>query len=192
MGWAELPPDIIEKIVGYAANGDRKGHVFHGSSFPGNRYAMRVLKYGQVHPMWSEAIRLSRNIFQSFSKYDKSIPQQVSVGRCGGPIVMQPFIRSGYLQAVKSLCLFFDSGFDLKFIHDAIAARNSVEHFSVLIAAKLSEKVARQIIELLTRLTKMSLFNITIKVETQALVVAHDACGRSHNQPPKDNSVLLL
>ena len=171
MSWAELPLGIIDKIVGHAVKGDKKENEPEM-----NWFALRVFKYGQVYPEWSEAIRLSRNIFQSFLKHDQSMrhqtnPQQVYIGVCGGRIFNQPFIESDYLQAVKALCLYFENNsrvFDLESINDSIAARNSVEHFSLIIKCQLTEKIASQIIELLTHLTKISSFNVTIKVETQA------------------------
>merc|ERR1711892_871659 len=128
MDWAGLPPKVIEKIVGHAVKGDREK-----TEPKSNWYLMRVYKYGQVHQLWKEAICVSRNIFNSYPEFIESASQQVFVGEygIGRPILPQPVIDGGYLQAVKLLGLWFvePPWFDLKSLCESLMARNSVEHF---------------------------------------------------------------
>ena len=94
-------------------------------------------------------------------------------------MIPQPFIDNGYLQAVKTLYLGFEQLFgnsrdiDLQLLYDSIAARNSVEQFTLNISCPFPEnvhfrKMACQIIKVLTKLKKMTLFTIGLTVKTQA------------------------
>ena len=169
MSWTELPPGVIEKIIGFAVKGDKK------ESEPNlNWYALRVYEYGKVHPTWKEAILSSRNIFQSNLEHEQAVDQSVfiAVGGDGRIVMPRQFIEDGYLQAVKVLTFWFEGSsrdFDLQFLYDSIAARNSVEHFSIIIGCQVPEKVERQIIQLVKRLKKMNFFMTTVQsLESQA------------------------
>lgn len=168
MDWAGLPPKVIEKIVGHAVKGDREK-----TEPKSNWYLMRVYKYGQVHQLWKEAICVSRNIFNSYPEFIESASQQVFVGEygIGRPILPQPVIDGGYLQAVKSLGLWFvepPRNFTLKSLCESLTVRNSVEHFNLKLQCNLPEKLSRQIVQLLTQLKKMRTIGISIEVGSQA------------------------
>jgi len=167
MAWAELPPLVIEKIISFAVKGDQQGNESKE-----NFYAKRVIKYGQVNPTWREAIRFSRNIFHCSFEDAEVMAQQLTIGVSprGRVVLPKPFVDEGYLQAVKTmtLCLYSNShDFDLPSIHSLMAARNSVELFSLSVHCQLPKKMACQIIKLLKQLKDMSFFMVQIKIETQ-------------------------
>ena len=182
MAWVDLPLDIIEKIIDHAVKGEEKEVESEE-----NWFAMRVYHYGCVHPSWKEAIRLSRTIFK-VNWMDRSQVASKTVYVDNGTIDLpRAFIEDGYLQAVQSLVLRFHRDGDLKFIFDSLQTRNSIvrielgvqsnatttysitENLQLMsVRRQLSEKTGRQLIDLVTRLTKMIGFTIYIRVDTQA------------------------
>lgn len=170
--WAELPPNVIEKIIVHAVKGDK---LETEPEF--NWHALRVYKYGQVHPAWKDAICFSRNIFQCNVGTAEVFLQHHVFFVFGGNsdennLMPRPFLEDGYLQAVKAMAFFFNGkprGFDLQILLDSIAARNSLEELNIIIARGISPtELACHVIEMLTQMKSMTKFAIQIKVETQA------------------------
>ena len=162
MGWADLPLDITEKIIGHAVKGEKmkKKNSTQGSNWFAN-------------PIWKEAIRFSRTIFRPLPSDD------VFIGtRSDGTIVVPgPFIENGYLQAVKGLCLGLGHNTNFQPVYDSIYERNTVLSCTLIqqpgywnnVARNSfgAEETKRQIIDIFTRFKKMNQLTIEVHVDSQ-------------------------
>lgn len=149
MGWAELPLEIIDKIISYAVKGDKDTEPY---------FHKRICEYGLVHSSWKRAIIFSRTIFQR----DKSLlPEQW----CPKTVLAsnRQFIEQGYLPAVQSLAVNLEFCENLELVYDFIADRNSIERLGLTVS-DLTRKTSRQINKFLKLLKKAKQFDITIRV----------------------------